>query len=52
MSDQIPCRLGVFHQPEKNPMLWRPYLPAGMLAMLTADPAASKTFLSLAMAAD
>jgi len=31
--------------------LWRPYLPAGMLAMLSGDPAAGKTFLALAMAA-
>lgn len=31
--------------------LWRPYLPAGMLAMLSGNPAAGKTFLALAMAA-
>lgn len=31
--------------------LWRPYLPAGMLAMLSGDPTAGKTFLALAMAA-
>jgi len=31
--------------------LWRPYLPGGMLAMLSGDPAAGKTFIALAIAA-
>lgn len=30
---------------------WRPYMPAGMLTMLSGDPAAGKTFIALAIAA-
>ena len=32
--------------------LWRPYLASGMLAMLSGDPGAGKTFIGLAIAAD
>ena len=32
--------------------LWKPYLALGMLAMLSGDPGAGKTFVSLAIAAD
>ncbi len=32
--------------------LWKPYLANGMLAMLSGDPGAGKTFISLAIAAD
>ena len=32
--------------------LWKPYLAFGMLAMLSGDPDAGKTFISLAIAAD
>lgn len=32
--------------------LWKPYLPKRMLAMLSGDPGAGKTFISLAIAAD
>jgi hypothetical protein len=31
--------------------LWRPYLPCGMLAMLSGDPGAGKTFVALAVSA-
>jgi hypothetical protein len=31
--------------------LWEPYLPAGMLSMLSGDPGGGKTFISLAIAA-
>jgi hypothetical protein len=31
--------------------LWKPYLPQAMLAMLSGDPAAGKTYISLAIAA-
>lgn len=34
------------------PWLWRGYLAFGMLAMLSGDPDAGKTFISLAIAAD
>lgn len=30
---------------------WKPYIPAGMLTMLSGDPAAGKTFIALAIAA-
>lgn len=33
------------------PWLWQPYLPLGMLAMLSGDPGAGKTYIALAMAA-
>ncbi len=33
------------------PWLWRPYLAMGMLAMLSGDPGAGKTFIVLAIAA-
>ncbi len=33
------------------PWLWQPYLAQGMLAMLSGDPGAGKTFISLAIAA-
>jgi hypothetical protein len=38
-------------QPREVDWLWRPYLPAGMLAMLSGDPGVGKTFLVLAIAA-
>ena len=31
--------------------LWEPYLPVGMLSMLSGDPGGGKTFISLAIAA-
>jgi KaiC/GvpD/RAD55 family RecA-like ATPase len=31
--------------------LWRPYLPSGMVAMLSGDPGVGKTYLALAIAA-
>jgi AAA domain/DnaB-like helicase N terminal domain len=31
--------------------LWKPYLPVGMLSMLSGDPGAGKTFIALAVAA-
>jgi hypothetical protein len=31
---------------------WNPYLPMGMLAMLSGDPSSGKTYVSLAIAAD
>ena len=31
--------------------LWKPYLPVGMLAMLSGDPGAGKTYVALAIAA-
>jgi AAA domain/DnaB-like helicase N terminal domain len=33
------------------PWLWKPYLAAGMLAMLSGDPGAGKTYIALAIAA-
>lgn len=33
------------------PWLWRPYLALGMLAMLSGDPGAGKTYIALAIAA-
>jgi hypothetical protein len=33
------------------PWLWQPYLAKGMLAMLSGDPAAGKTYIALAIAA-
>src|SRR5205823_3489423 len=33
------------------PWLWQPYLAVGMMAMLSGDPGAGKTYLALAMAA-
>lgn len=38
-------------QPKDVEWLWRPYLPAGMLSMLSGDPGAGKTYLALAIAA-
>jgi hypothetical protein len=38
-------------EPEAVPWLWRPYLVKGMLAMLSGDPGAGKTFISLAISA-
>jgi DNA repair protein RadA/Sms len=38
-------------QPSAVDWLWEPYLPSGMLAMLSGDPGGGKTYLALAIAA-
>jgi RecA-family ATPase len=38
-------------EPKPVDWLWEPYLPAGMLALLSGDPGSGKTFLSLAISA-
>lgn len=38
-------------KPERVSWLWKPYLPLGKLCLLEGDPAAGKTFISLAVAA-
>ena len=35
-------------RPEAVVWLWEPYLPAGMVAMLSGDPGGGKTFIALA----
>ena len=39
-------------QPLAVDWLWKPYLPKGMLSLLSGDPGGGKTYLSLAIAAD
>jgi hypothetical protein len=48
-SPELVCLSDV--QPRDVDWLWEPYLPAGMLAMLSGDPGGGKTFLALAVAA-
>lgn len=48
------CILVPFSQitPEPPTYLWEPYIPDGMLTMLTGDPGVGKSFIALAIAAD
>lgn len=39
-------------EPKAVDWLWEPYLPKGMLALLSGDPGCGKTFVSLAIGAD
>lgn len=38
-------------EPQEVDWLWEPYLPSGMLSMLSGDPGGGKTFLTLAIGA-
>lgn len=37
--------------PREVDWLWKPYIPAGMLSMISGDPGAGKTYIALAIAA-